>query len=92
MSYRLVVEQKALLDIKRHQKDGNKKLVAKIISFFDELASDPRSGTGKPEQLKGYAGETWSRRIDAKHRLIYQIREEQLVVIAVSAFGHYDQK
>ncbi|MFR9624293.1 MAG: type II toxin-antitoxin system YoeB family toxin, partial [Rikenellaceae bacterium] len=54
----------------------------------------PRSGTGKPERLKGYAPERemWSRRIDSKNRLIYQIKEQELVVIAVAAYGHYDDK
>jgi len=34
----------------------------------------------------------WSRRIDQKHRLVYQINETELIVVAISAYGHYADK
>jgi len=39
-----------------------------------------------------YRREFWSRRIDDKHRLVYKIAEDELTVIAISAYGHYDDK
>ncbi|MFI3315879.1 MAG: Txe/YoeB family addiction module toxin [Rikenellaceae bacterium] len=93
MSYKISVDPKVFEDIDRHTKAGNKKLATKTIGLMTELRDHPRSGTGKPEQLKGYTDrEMWSRRIDSKHRLIYQIKEQELIVIAISAFGHYDDK
>ena len=92
MSYSVIIDYQAFLDIKKHQQAGNTKLVSKINDFMSELAEHPRTGTGKPEQLKNYTREIWSRRIDQKHRLIYEIRERELIVIAIAAYGHYSSK
>ncbi|MFI3270008.1 MAG: Txe/YoeB family addiction module toxin [Rikenellaceae bacterium] len=83
MSYRVAISELAQLGIERHKRSGNKKLVEKIFKLFVEISEHPRSGTGQVEQLKGYADrEVWSRRIDKKHRLIYEVKEAELVVIA----------
>ena len=92
MSYKVELSSLAFLHIEKHEKAGNKKLISKIDHLILELAEHPRTGTGKPEQLKYFSEETWSRRIDAKHRLIYEIVEDELIVIAISAYGHYDNK
>ncbi|MFI3287476.1 MAG: Txe/YoeB family addiction module toxin [Rikenellaceae bacterium] len=92
MIYEVIVTPEAREGISKHIKAGNKKLVEKIISLLEEIAQSPRQGRGKPEQLKGREVETWSRRIDSKHRLVYEILEDRLVVYAISAFGHYGDK
>lgn len=76
----------------KHIKAGNKQLVRKIDSIIVELAEHPRTGTGKPEPLKYRDGDFWSRRLDQKHRLVYEIRDAQLLVVAVSTYGHYGDK
>ncbi len=43
-------------------------------------------GIGKPEKLRYRDG--WSRRIDEQNRLIYDIEDETLVIIACK--GHYE--
>ena len=45
-----------------------------------------------PERLKHYEGEVWSRRINKKDRLIYEIFDSEVVVFVVSALGHYNDK
>ena len=92
MTYTVMVLPLVKSHIIRHQHTGNKKLVIKILSLLEELRLSPRIGTGKPEQLKGYIRETWSRKIDSKHRLLYEIQDQELVVIAISAYGHYGDK
>ena len=92
MSYDIEFEEQFLLDLKRHRKCGNIKLLKKIEAFVSELSEHPRTGIGKPEQLKGYKAERWSRRIDSKHRLVYEIRDTELIVIAITAYGHYGEK
>ncbi len=52
----------------------------------------PLSGTGHPEQLKGDRTGQWSRKITQKHRLIYQVKEKEVIVLVLSAYGHYDDK
>ena len=92
MTYNVIFSEVFKNDIQTHFKSGNKKLVAKVETLVKELYEHPRSGTGKPEQLKGYNIESWSRRIDSKHRLVYEIYENELNVIAISAYGHYGEK
>ncbi|WP_436415419.1 Txe/YoeB family addiction module toxin [Petrimonas sp.] len=64
----------------------------KVQKLIDELRLHPRVGTGKPERLKHYKNETWSRRITHKHRLVYEIKEDIITVEIISAYGHYDDK
>lgn len=65
---------------------------AKLKKLLIELMNHPTFGTGHPEQLKGERVGQWSRRITQKHRLIYQIKEHEVVVLVLSAYGHYDDK
>lgn len=47
--------------------------VSKISKLLDEIREHPRTGTGQAEQLKGYDGSVYSRRITKEHRLVYKI-------------------
>ena len=51
---------------------------------------DPREGTGKPERLKYFEYEVYSRRINHKDRLIYTIYEGTKEVDISSCKGHYE--
>ena len=64
----------------------------KAVKLIDELYEHPRTGTGKPEPLSGEKAGQWSRRITKKHRLVYEIRDMEVVVIVISAYGHYEDK
>jgi toxin YoeB len=92
MIYAVIFDEHFTIDVELHRKAGRLELVNKIKILIDELENHPRMGTGKPERLKYYKGEVWSRRIDYRHRLIYEIRNQELIVIAISAYGHYDEK
>lgn len=65
---------------------------AKLKKLLIELMNHPTVGSGHPEQFKGERTGQWSRRITQKHRLIYQIKEHEVVVLVLSAYGHYDDK
>lgn len=52
----------------------------------------PHTGTGHPEQLSGDLSGKWSRRITKRHRLIYEIHDNEVVVIVISSYGHYSDK
>lgn len=52
----------------------------------------PRTDTGKPEPLSGDRIGQWSRRITKKHRLVYEIRDTEVIVLVLTAYGHYDDK
>lgn len=64
----------------------------KALNLINELVQHPRSGTGHPEQLTGKFSNQWSRRISKKHRLVYEIHDNEVVVLLLSAYGHYDDK
>ncbi|MHC8948013.1 Txe/YoeB family addiction module toxin [Sphingobacterium hungaricum] len=82
----------AIADIERHKLAGDYVTLRKINILFDELRKHPSTGTGTPERLKHYAIPTWSRRINRKHRLIYRIEHNKVIVLVISAHGHYEDK
>ena len=90
--YTLNLSEKAKRDLKAILKSGDKSSIQKIEKIFNELSETPTQGIGKPELLKHkYAG-LWSRRINQKDRLIYQIKENIVTVFVISTKGHYDDK
>jgi len=89
MSFEIYFTQKALKDIDKIEKSGNRKLLAKLESLIDELEEHPYSGTGKPELLRNNYSGLWSRRINLEHRLIYSVDGQTITVTLISAFGHY---
>lgn len=64
----------------------------KAEKLVEELRMHPKTGTGQPECLKRNNGEVWSRKINKKDRLVYEIKEEQILVLVLSAKGHYGDK
>jgi len=92
MSYLIELTEEAISDIEKHKKSGDKKVLIKIDKLLNELREHPTTGTGKPEKLKHYEVETWSRRITDKHRLVYRIESEKIVVIILSFWAHYSDK
>ena len=92
MSYTLKLTPDAIEDIEYLKKAGDKATLKKLAILLEELAEHPRTGTGKPEELKHNLAGCWSRRINAKHRLVYQIKEELVIVIILYASGHYKDK
>ncbi|HBA88886.1 MAG TPA: Txe/YoeB family addiction module toxin, partial [Geobacter sp.] len=52
------------------------------VSPVEEIRRTPFEGTGKPEPLRFQLVGCWSRRIDREHRLVYQVEETEIIVIA----------
>lgn len=67
--------------------DTDPKLVARINELLKDIVRQPFTGIGKPEPLKHEYKGFWSRRIDARHRLVYRPSSEA-VLIAQCRF-HY---
>lgn len=92
MSYQVILTNAAIEDIGKLEKSGDKKSLKKLLFLLDELEKHPETGTGKPERLKHYSTPTWSRGISDRHRLVYQIEEQIITVLVLSAWGHYNDK
>jgi toxin YoeB len=55
-----------------------------------ELENNPTTGIGDPELLKHSLSGLWSRRINKKDRLIYEIFEDlENLFVVISALGYY---
>jgi len=68
----------------------NKKIYSKINGLIKECIRTPFTGTGKPEPLKGNLAGFWSRQITGKHRLVYKVEQDVLIIAACKS--HYSDK
>ncbi|MBI5918886.1 MAG: Txe/YoeB family addiction module toxin [Nitrosomonadales bacterium] len=66
----------------------DKKTLRRINALLNETLRKPFGGIGKPEPLRGDLSGFWSKRIDDTNRLVYQVTDNELVVIACRF--HYD--
>jgi len=69
---------------------NDKNVFRKIGSLIIEITRTPFTGTGKPEPLKGSLSGFWSRHITGKHRLVYKV--EQDVILIAGCKSHYNDK
>jgi toxin YoeB len=60
----------------------DRKKALRLIRLIQETQNDPFGGIGKPEPLKHELAGCWSKRIDQEHRLVYQVMEFKIRVLA----------
>jgi toxin YoeB len=70
------------LDFVYWQKSGNQKKLDRINRLIAASCESPSTGIGKPERLKFYQAETYSRRIDSTHRLLYRVEGSDLIILS----------
>lgn len=80
---------KAQMDLQYWIKSGNKIIQNKISKLMDAIIESPYQGIGKPEALKHNLQGKWSRRINAEHRVIYEVVEIENMIKVHSLKGHY---
>lgn len=68
----------------------DRKTLKRINQLVEAIERDPFDGIGKPEPLRGVLSGTWSRRIDAKNRIIYSVEGEEVTFYSVR--NHYGDK
>lgn len=90
-NYQLAASEQFKKDLVNLKKQ-NSKLKGKVLDLLIDMAEDPFKGIGNPEALKGDLSGCWSRRIDQKHRLVYQVDEDSRTIYLLSSFGHYGDK
>nr|WP_265484617.1 MULTISPECIES: Txe/YoeB family addiction module toxin [unclassified Lactobacillus] len=69
------------------QTRGEKRQIKRINNLIKDVMRNPFEGIGKPEALKDNLTGYWSRRIDAKNRLIYSYENKQVIIF--SCKDHY---
>ena len=71
------------------KKSGQKQIVNKISSLLADIAEHPETGIGKPEALKYNLSGMWSREINKKNRIVYEIKEDYVLIHSMK--GHYEE-
>lgn len=92
MIYRIGYSSKAERDIELLKSSGDRSALLKLRKLLIELVEHPYTGTGQVEKLKYQKDNTWSRRINKEHRLVYNIYDDIVEVLVLSAYGHYLDK
>lgn len=82
-------EQDAWEDYLYWQKQ-DKKTLKRINLLIKDIERNAFEGIGKPEPLKEDLSGYWSRRIDEKNRIVYKIKDNQVIIIQCGS--HYRDK
>ena len=85
--YSIVVTKQALKDFPKLTSAGLDKKVKALIELLQE---NPFQNPPSYEKLVGDMDGLYSRRINIKHRLVYQIYEESKTITIVSAWSRYE--
>lgn len=92
MTVRVVVWFAAAWDDYLSWQQEDKKTLKRINALIKDIERNGFAGIGKPEALRGDLSGFWSRRIDAKHRLVYRIVGEDADRLEIlSCRTHYEQ-
>lgn len=62
--------------------EQDRRKALKIVKLIEAIQRDPFQGAGEPEPLKYDFAGCWSRRIDREHRLVYEVLETRVRILA----------
>ncbi len=85
--WKILYTKKAAEDIKRLKAAH---LDQKAHSLIEVIAVDPFQFPPSFEKLQGDLFGAYSRRINIKHRLVYEVLEDEHIVKVLSMWTHYD--
>ena len=60
--------------------ESERKGLRRLNRLIEEARRTPHEGIGKPEALRGDLAGFWSRRIDGRHRLVYKVDGDSLLI------------
>ena len=83
----IVLLPEAKKDLNFWVESDNKAVLKRITKLIESILENPYEGIGKPEPLKYSLAGCWSRRINQEHRIIYEICNDELIVLSLK--GHY---
>lgn len=83
----IIDQPKALDDLKYWKKSRQKQMQTRILSLIQSIQNSPFEGKGKPEPIKHNWTSMWSRRINNLHRIIYEIKDNDIHVYSLK--DHY---
>jgi toxin YoeB len=84
----MITVEAAAWDDYQYWQQNDKAMLRRVNALIRDIQRDPFAGIGKPEALKFNLLGYWSRRIDDKHRIVYKVVDNDLVVAQVR--GEYE--
>ena len=87
--YKIVYTKTAVKDIPKLKSAG---LDKKARALIDLIKNDPFENPPPYEKLLGDLSGLYSRRLNIKHRLVYQVYEEEKIIKIVSLWSHYERQ
>ena len=62
--------------------EQDRRTALRVVRLIEAIQRDPFQGIGEPEPLKHDLAGCWSRRIDREHRLVYEVSETKIRILA----------
>ena len=87
MSYKLLFTKQAQKDAVKIKNAGLKENALELLEI---LKNNPYQNPPVYEKLMGDLSGAYSRRINVKHRLVYQVLEESKIVKILRMWTHYE--
>lgn len=87
VNWKLVFTRDALKDAKKIQAAA---LHSRVDALFDVLRADPFQNPPPYEKLVGDLAGAYSRRINIKHRIVYQVFKTARIVKILRMWTHYE--
>ena len=58
--------------------ETDRKTALRAFKIIEEVMRNPFEGIGKPELLKHFVPNVWSRRLTGEHRIVYLVRDTRI--------------
>lgn len=87
-NYKILITKQAQRDKEKIKSISS--LKRNVDNLIEILKEDPYKMPPSYEKLKGNLDGLYSRRINIKHRLVYQVYEDEKVIKIVSMWSHYE--
>ncbi len=80
--------QRAFREDLRYWVEIDRRVALRCLDLIEATLRDPFEGLGKPEGLKHFGANVWSRRLTQEHRLVYLVRDDRIDFL--QARYHYE--
>lgn len=87
VKWELIYTKQAAKDSKKLKSSGLKERAEFILKILEE---NPFQNPPSYEKLLGYESDTYSRRVNIQHRIIYEVFKEIKVVKVIRMWTHYE--
>ena len=86
MQYSIVMSSGAEKDYAKLKKDP---IIKKYYEVIDKIRENPYADGDNFKWMQGYKDDTFSRRLNKKHRVLYSVSNRTITILIISCWGHY---